>query len=182
MMLLIAVSVIWSAAIGVIGYRVLGVSIASVDGRPAVFLDEILIHGLDAVPLAFLVSCSFLACLLVARLTFRWWLIALAWLVVGTPVALLSARRIADYLWTLNRGGTPWEGVLPAAIGIAAGWLIACIVDSWLDRYRIVIVRQADQRRSPCPRCGYELYGSTSGVCPECGWSIPPQLRGDSSI
>jgi len=26
-----------------------------------------------------------------------------------------------------------------------------------------------------CGRCGYELAGNVSGVCPECGWRIPPE-------
>ncbi|MBI5864182.1 MAG: hypothetical protein HZB38_06720 [Planctomycetes bacterium] len=29
-----------------------------------------------------------------------------------------------------------------------------------------------------CPRCGYNLTGNTSGVCPECGMSARPKLRG----
>jgi hypothetical protein len=30
-----------------------------------------------------------------------------------------------------------------------------------------------------CPRCGYDLAGNRSGVCPECGLSVPqlPRLR-----
>ena len=31
-------------------------------------------------------------------------------------------------------------------------------------------------RRYPpghCPRCGYDLIGNTTGICPECGTGIP---------
>jgi hypothetical protein len=28
-----------------------------------------------------------------------------------------------------------------------------------------------------CGQCGYDLTGNLSGVCPECGWTIPPEAR-----
>jgi hypothetical protein len=27
-----------------------------------------------------------------------------------------------------------------------------------------------------CGQCGYDLTGNVSGVCPECGWRIPPEI------
>jgi len=32
-------------------------------------------------------------------------------------------------------------------------------------------------REPVCGRCGYNLTGNSSGVCPECGWAIPPYVR-----
>jgi len=28
-----------------------------------------------------------------------------------------------------------------------------------------------------CGRCDYDLTGNQSGVCPECGWQIPREVR-----
>jgi hypothetical protein len=28
-----------------------------------------------------------------------------------------------------------------------------------------------------CGQCGYDLTGNSSGVCPECGWDVPLQMR-----
>ena len=28
-----------------------------------------------------------------------------------------------------------------------------------------------------CGQCGYDLTGNASGICPECGWTIPPEVR-----
>jgi predicted amidophosphoribosyltransferase len=41
--------------------------------------------------------------------------------------------------------------------------LLVAIPTAWLWR--------RDRRHSPgcCPRCGYDLSGTPSGICPECG-------------
>jgi hypothetical protein len=30
-----------------------------------------------------------------------------------------------------------------------------------------------------CGKCGYNLTGNVSGICPECGWKIPPLPKPD---
>ncbi len=45
--------------------------------------------------------------------------------------------------------------------------LLACAVGLYL-RHRVKLRHQRQQGR-PCVRCGYDLRGNTSGVCPECG-------------
>lgn len=40
---------------------------------------------------------------------------------------------------------------------------------AWLVRRRREIVRQIRGRGGLCRQCGYDLRGSTSGICPECG-------------
>jgi hypothetical protein len=39
----------------------------------------------------------------------------------------------------------------------------------WRGRWR----REWRIRQGRCGRCGYDLTGNTSGVCPECGAKIP---------
>jgi predicted Zn-ribbon and HTH transcriptional regulator len=39
------------------------------------------------------------------------------------------------------------------------------------------ILFRRDRRRFPpshCQRCGYDLTGNMSGVCPECGLAVSP--------
>lgn len=35
-------------------------------------------------------------------------------------------------------------------------------------------LRHRRRRRNQCLRCGYDLTGNVSGVCPECGTPVPP--------
>ena len=168
---------VWSSAVGVAIYRMLGVTISIVNDRPATLTDEILIHGIDGASLAMFLQLLIFLILFIARIPYRFGLVALLLVVFGTPLALLSGWRIADYLWTLNRGGVPWEGSAPQVIALSFTWVIALALDAWMSRYRIVIVRRDDRRKSPCPRCGYDLFGGASGVCTECGWIVPPYLQ-----
>lgn len=47
--------------------------------------------------------------------------------------------------------------------------LLAMPAIAWLVRRRREIVRQIRGRGGLCRQCGYDLRGSTSGICPECG-------------
>lgn len=170
--LLTIIVILWSSTLGVMIYRILGVTITNVNGRAATFADELMIHGIEGASPTIFLHCLLLLFLFIGRVAFRWWVVALLLLVVGTPVALLSGWKIADVLWTLNQGGVPWEGLAPQGLGLASAWLLYIPLVMWISRYRFIVVRRDDKRKSPCPRCGYELYGS-SGSCPECGWEIP---------
>lgn len=49
-------------------------------------------------------------------------------------------------------------------------WLIsACCISSGL-----LFRRLTRPRRSACARCGYDLTGNVSGICPECGRATDP--------
>jgi len=47
-----------------------------------------------------------------------------------------------------------------------------CGVLAWM-------IHRALNLQSPghCHQCGYDLFGNTSGVCPECGTPIPKDVR-----
>ena len=93
------------------------------------------------------------------------------WLVpffLDLPISILSSY--ATYL--LSEGG--WLAVdielvvLPATFHVVLGGLQYYIVTkailSWAQRRRI--------RPGHCLKCGYNLTGNVSGVCPECGERI----------
>ncbi len=170
----------WSSILGVLIYRMLGVSIFSWNGLPATFTDEILRHGLAGAFNATFLNCLLLFILFVGRITFRWWVVTFFLLLCGTPLALYSGWRIADYMWTLNQGGVAWEGFVPQVLGLSLAWILHALIAIWLSKYRFVVVRKDDSRKSPCPRCGYELFGS-SGSCPECGWQLPTSVTADGT-
>ena len=87
--LVTAVVLLWSAGIGVAIYRMLGVSISTVNGQAASFADEVFIHGFGNVFFATGIHCLILVILFIRGITYRWSLVALLLFVLGTPVALL---------------------------------------------------------------------------------------------
>jgi len=68
----------------------------------------------------------------------------------------------------------PWVNYVWVALWLPL--LLTAIPTAWLwhrDRRRI--------RPGCCLRCGYDLTGNTSGVCPECGDKVhPPVVLADS--
>jgi hypothetical protein len=53
--------------------------------------------------------------------------------------------------------------------GVPAYLVVAVIVYALLEKWRTVATRS---QRDLCIRCGYNLTGNVSGVCPECGTVI----------
>jgi hypothetical protein len=76
-----------------------------------------------------------------------------------------------DWRWTSER---------PVVVGIGTAslfsylefpyWLVASLA-ALLPTVRLWSIGRARRRvrRGHCPRCGYDLTGNVSGVCPECG-------------
>lgn len=72
---------------------------------------------------------------------------------------LLYALGVAATVYLPSRG-------LVGFLLIVAGAGVGLIGYAWEHRRR----RPAERRaRGQCARCGYDLRGSESGVCPECG-------------
>jgi hypothetical protein len=73
-------------------------------------------------------------------------------------------------------GGT---GVYPLvfwelAIPYWSGLLVSALYPLW-STYRGPIRRWRHGRRGCCRKCGYDLTGNVSGVCPECGRAVAAQ-------
>ncbi len=63
-------------------------------------------------------------------------------------------------------------------------WFVAVLLGgtSLLMSRRLRALRARDRRRVPpghCRRCGYDLTGNKSGVCPECGAAVLEEWRAD---
>lgn len=76
----------------------------------------------------------------------------------GIGITYISADQQADYEFKV-----PWwvaiviPLILPAFVGV--------------QRYR------HRTKRGHCSKCRYDLMGNTSGLCPECGTSIPTESQ-----
>ena len=72
-----------------------------------------------------------------------------------------------------------WETDQYATICVPCWFAAFCFALSpacWLlSQYPITAAQK--RRRGLCGRCSYNLTGNTSGVCPECGTSIPTKLK-----
>jgi hypothetical protein len=93
----------------------------------------------------------------------RWTFANGATAIIG-PRSLWLPSRMSAALSTVSWAGTvhgvfvPWRFILPiAALLAVGGW--------WLARGR-------RPRHGACARCGYDLSGSASARCPECGMEI----------
>ena len=61
-------------------------------------------------------------------------------------------------------------GILTIAAMGAAGAALCCY--EWWTVVRPGRMAIGRCTRGQCPRCGYDLTGNTSGVCPECGGQV----------
>lgn len=84
---------------------------------------------------------------------------------------LIAAVSIAGLAYMqLRQGNAGSAGFLLVAVSVMLGSVLV----SWL---RTPPPHEAIQNfavdRGHCGKCEYDLTGNTSGVCPECGWTIP---------
>jgi hypothetical protein len=82
----------------------------------------------------------------------------IGWAVISAPY-LLAASSVG-----------PWMLLMPAAfLVVVVGYTL------WAIRPSTERDHQKNFALKPgfCGRCDYDLTGNTTGICPECGWSIP---------
>jgi hypothetical protein len=85
-------------------------------------------------------------------------------------------RWAVQFLYHNRRGASGNAGrllVFPIwLLAVATAMVPAC----WLSA---LLWRRSRRKAGGCPRCGYNLTGNTSGVCPECGTPVlPSQVAG----
>ena len=102
-----------------------------------------------------------------------------------------SARARAAFVgWLASRNGGNMPGIADALSGVAPrrlilnwpgiantalallGWALFALSLGWVPQAtRNWRKRRHDRalNEGRCPRCGYSIYGITTGICPECG-------------
>jgi hypothetical protein len=71
-------------------------------------------------------------------------------------------------LYDYPRGASGNVLVFPILLlAVATAMVPAC----WLSA---LLWKRSRRKAGSCRRCGYNLTGNTSGVCPECGTPVPP--------
>lgn len=67
--------------------------------------------------------------------------------------------------------------ILFALAGAGSAWVMFGGLLGWLAATGLVSIMVADEgpRSGFCARCGYDLTGNVSGVCPECGTRVGSQ-------
>jgi hypothetical protein len=79
-----------------------------------------------------------------------------------------SCFRVERFpFWTTYWQGSEWGGVILWMIPLWIPFLIFAVPTGllcWRDRHRIP--------PGHCRKCGYNLTGNVSGICPECGQEI----------
>ncbi len=171
---LFVIALLWSGVVNAITYHSLGVVSTSIDGRTLSFVENLPFMVLGGGMFLFWVNLFLLLALALLRVYFRWWVVLATLILAGTPLAVLMGRSIARYLWATNKGGTPWEGVLPAPITMGVVWVLALVADAVID-WRLRVHARDLVLKGICPECRYDLRGSIAGGstrCPECGAPI----------
>jgi hypothetical protein len=103
------------------------------------------------------------------------------WVLFNVFAAVSLALFVALFWSLFGFGGEPWTDILrhpsiffiilfqgPVWVFLIApvAWLVLCIRS-------LMARRQPDRWVGACRKCGYNLTGNISGVCPECGTPIP---------
>jgi hypothetical protein len=98
---------------------------------------------------------------------------------VGWPLFTICGWRVPPATVAKITGGTTWIFIVVATpINAGIGWIGSYIV------CLLALIHCAARYRTPlyppghCQRCGYDLTGNESGICPECG----TETRGLSKV
>lgn len=103
---------------------------------------------------------------------------------VGTIVLVRVKRwEIARFLHAkgFSESRAIWTSRMILILAVLLPWIMV-YVWMWIA---VAIVGRVRRKLDRCLRCNYDLRGNTSGICPECGTPVdpnlwPPQLPGNS--
>ncbi len=95
--------------------------------------------------------------------------------IFGLCIALLErARYLPEDSSILS--GFSTSGIL----GLICAPIAVCVLPTlllWLVDYGLSRSSHDSMQPGHCQRCGYDLTGNVSGICPECGTPIPEPLE-----
>lgn len=108
------------------------------------------------------------------------------WLGLGLYAGLRTRRLIG---WTISGVCIDLAYDIAVGVSLADQWLLhaalLAAVTVFIGLLHIIGRRQSLRARfatNPrCWKCGYDLTGNVSGVCPECGMEVPAPTRTDGA-
>jgi hypothetical protein len=173
-----AVSPVWAFFMGNAARWAFGDRLTSINNRAPTRWEAWMFFGESWAVNTFLLACVLIALTAPTRWRARAGVFVILLAVVGCP-ASWAVARIAREVMSVNFYSGPDWMELSAPAGLAAAWTAWLAATALLERYRIAVrvIRRVDGGRSLCPVCRFDLSASVSGVCPECGWTVPPGLR-----
>ncbi len=172
--------VVWAGVVIALLYWKLGIT-TSINGRRLTFSENVLLYLPGGAVCALGVHLVFLLILWATCRPFRWWVWALVVFIAGTPVAVECGRRVAEYLWQLNRSAAAWEATFAPATGMFAGWGLTLLAD-WILNIRRQRTHKQLIAAGRCVSCGYDLRAQIAtgrSSCPECGTVITPSTSSE---
>lgn len=89
----------------------------------------------------------------------------------GLRVWLDSGYAVDWFCWDIMYGNTSAIIIFPVWL-LGVPWALVAIGSTFYLRYC-----RRRTRLGRCRRCGYNLTGNVSGVCPECGARVPERVR-----
>ncbi|HPM24999.1 MAG TPA: hypothetical protein PLP66_13915 [Phycisphaerae bacterium] len=85
-------------------------------------------------------------------------------LAAGFAVLMIVSLALGTGARLGNRYLSTWQ-----LLGLAVASLLIGVL-AGVRRHRILA--RTPRPHGHCPKCGYDLTGNTSGVCPECGGAV----------
>lgn len=171
---LILMVMILSGYFGLKIFNMQDITITLHNGQQATSWDIFLLEGVVYAIGGAFIHCVVLMVLFVGRVPFRWGLMMAMLLLFGAPFLYVLSYPMVQYF-----EGRDDYGLLsgtPQIVILLVCWGLTLAFGNILPRFRVVLVRIDSDCKSPCPRCGYELYGCRNSECPECGWQFPEYL------
>lgn len=110
---------------------------------------------------------------------------------ISAPILVMSLI-VTPFLmvWAITAlfPNTEVDNELRRRLGVSDSTLVGIFMAAWLAlSYTIARIAFAltawtririfGEGHIPCARCGYDLMGNTSGICPECGMAIQPEHK-----
>jgi hypothetical protein len=88
--------------------------------------------------------------------------------IIGSLLVGLFVAVVANFFMRNMVAGipSPWDAIVGFGVPLAIGGAVG------LSSYRRGAQRMSKYPRGHCRKCGCDLTGNVSGVCPKCGTSV----------
>ena len=129
------VGLTWAGIVNLLLYRSLNITSCWCDGAPMSLWAEWAIGAGNALPLFLLCYLALGIYILISKRSPCWWLLMASLFLVGTPVSISFGHWLAGILMRENRGGMPWQIMVPPALGFLISVLVVLALE-YLISYR----------------------------------------------